>query len=167
MTDHPTETEKAWIVGFLDGEGLVTITRQIRKDRPSPAYRAYVNVCNTDKEVLGIYLKYYGGRIYQAHEKRRDLMGNKWADAYNWYCPISSTKPLLLDLGPYLRLKDRQASLVLEFIDKKKAFARGKRRGRGRSSPLTREEIEFRERLRNEVRLLNRKGKYAHAVGGG
>ena len=94
-------------------------------------------------------------------------MGKRWADAYHWYCPISSTEQLLLDLLPFLRLKTRQSSLVLEFIGKKKAFARGKRKGRGGSSPLTEEEIEFRERLRREVRLLNRKGKYARTEGGG
>lgn len=155
------------MAGFLDGEGLVTIVRQIRKDRPSPAYRAYVSICNTDREVLSIFPKVYGGRVYQMHEKRRDLMGKKWADAFTWYCPMSSTKQLLLDLLPYLRLKNRQANLVLEFIDNKKAFARGKRKGRGGSSPLTEEEIMFRERLRRQVRLLNRKGKYARTEGGG
>ncbi|HMD79185.1 MAG TPA: hypothetical protein VKF39_04290, partial [Nitrososphaerales archaeon] len=163
MANDPTETERAWMAGFLDGEGLVTIVRQIRRSRPSPAYRCYVCVCNTDREVLTIYLSYYGGAIYQIHEKRRDKLGKKWADAFNWYCPISSTKRLLLDLLPFLRLKKRQACLVIEFVDNKRAFARGKRKGRGGSSPLTKDEIAFRERLRRQVRLLNRKGKYARA----
>ena len=94
-------------------------------------------------------------------------MGNKWADAFTWYCPVASTKRLLLDLVPFLRLKGKQAQLVLEFIDNKNAFARGKRKGRGGSSPLTQKEIAFRERLRSQVRLLNRKGKYARSHGGG
>ena len=72
------------MAGFVDGEGLVTITKQVRKDRPSPAYRAYVSASNTDRDVLGIFLAYYGAKIYQMHEKRRDQMGNKWSDAFAW-----------------------------------------------------------------------------------
>jgi len=155
------------MAGFTDGEGLVTITRQIRKDRPSPAYRAYVSISNTHRDVLMIFLRCYGGGIYTIHEKRRDAMGKNWADAYCWYCPISSTKQFLLDVLPYLRLKSRQANIVLQFIDKKRAFARGKRTGRGGSSPLTEEEISFRERLRSQVRSLNRKGRFARIHGGG
>ena len=155
------------MAGFVDGEGNVTIVRQVRKSRPSPAFRAYVKVDNTDPRALPIFVKFYGGRIYLKNENRRDLMGNKWADAYTWQCPVSSTRRLLLDLLPYLRLKNRQAEIVLRFIDKKNAFARGKRKGRGGSSPLTAEEVEFRERLRSEVRLLNSKGKFARMQGGG
>ena len=155
------------MAGFVDGEGYVSITRQIRKNRPSPAYRAYVAVSNTDREVLTIFLRCYGGLLYQNHEKRRDVMGNMWSDAYTWYCPISSTKRLLLDLLPYLRIKQKQAMIVLEFIDNKKAFARGRRKGRGGSSPLLQEEILYRERLRRQVMLLNRKGKFARSNGGG
>jgi hypothetical protein len=153
--------------GFIDGEGHISINRQIRKDRPSPSYRAYVTVANTERESLIIFQEYYGGNIYLRRDKRRDKMGNKWADSYAWYCPISSTKRLLQDVLPYLRLKNRQANIVLEFIAKKNGFARGKRKGRGGSSPLTREEIGFRERLRREVRLMNRKGKFARNNGGG
>ena len=167
MASRPAETEKAWMAGFVDGEGLVTIMMQVRKNRPSPAYRACVTVTNTKREALTIFLTYYGGGIYQTHEKRRDRMGKNWADSYTWYCPVSSTKQLLQDLLPYLRLKNKQAILVLEFIGNKKAFARGKRMGRGGSSPLTKEEIAFRERLRRQVRLLNSKGKFARAEGGG
>jgi hypothetical protein len=155
------------MAGFLDGEGLITIVKQVRKNRPSPTYRAYVVVSNTRRKALLIYLRYYGGAIYQKHEKRRDLMGNKWADAYDWYCPISSTKQFLLEMRPFLRIKARQAKIVLEFIDKKRAFPRGKRKGRGGSSPLTQKEIAFRERLRRQVRLLNTKGKFARTQGGG
>jgi hypothetical protein len=155
------------MAGFLDGEGYVSIVRQIRKDRPSPTYRAYVAVSNTVKDSLTVFLRYYGGAIYQSHDKRTDAAGIRWADAFKWYCPISSTKRLLLDLLPYLKIKNRQAIIVLEFIENKKGFARGKRKGRGGSSPLTRDEVEFRERLRRQVRLLNSKGKLARSGGGG
>ena len=167
MGKKPTKTKRGWMAGFMDGEGLITIGKQIRRNRPSPAFRAYAGACNTNRRVLEIFPEYYGGKIYRVNEKRTDEMGGKWADQYQWYCPISSTKRFLLDILPYLRLKKKQAILVLEFIQNKKAFARGKRMGRGGSSPLTQEEIDFRERLRRRVRLLNKKGKYARSGGGG
>ena len=155
------------MAGFVDGEGTVTIVKQIRRNRPSPTYHAYARIDNTDKHSLSIFATYYGGKIYLKKEKRRDLMGNKWADAYTWQCPVSTTRRFLTDLLPFLRLKNKQAEIVLQFIDNKNAFARGKRKRRGGSSPLTQGEIEFRERLRREVRLLNRKGKFARTHGGG
>ena len=151
----------------MDGEGVVTIGKQIRKNRPSPTYRAFAGASNTSMGVLKIFPKYYGGKIYHINERRTDKAGEKWADQYQWYCPISSTRRFLLDILPYLRLKTRQANLVLEFIQNKNAFARGKRKGRGGSSPLTQQEIESRERLRRQVRLLNKKGKYARSGGDG
>ena len=155
------------MAGFVDGEGNISIVRQIRRDRPSPAYRAYLKISNTNLSVLGIFPRYYGGKIYLKREKRRDNMGIKWADAYDWQCPVSTTGQLLRDLLPFFRLKGKQARLVLEFIETKNAFARGKRSGRGGSSPLTEEEIAFREGLRRRVRLLNKKGKFARTEGGG
>lgn len=161
----PSETEAAWMAGFADGEGLITINRQVRKYRPSPAYRGYVAICNTHREVLTIYQRIYGGKICRKNEQRTDWNGLKWADAYTWYCPASSTKKFLLDVLPFLRLKGKQARIVLEFIVKKKAFARGKRVRRGGSSALTEDEIAFRERLRTRVRLLNSKGRFARSMG--
>lgn len=155
------------MAGFVDGEGLVTITRQLRKDRPSPAYRVYVTVCNTKPGVLSLFRECYGGAIYCINEHRKDWNGKNWADAYSWYCSITATKRFLTELLPYLRLKRPQAELVLQFISMKKSFARGKRRGRGGSSPLTEEEIVFREELRTKVRLLNSKGRFARSFGGG
>jgi hypothetical protein len=154
------------MAGFADGEGNISIVKQARINRPSPAFRAYVKIENTVRDSLLIFVRYYGGKIYLKKEKRRDANGIKWADAYSWQCPVSTTRRLLSELLPYLRLKNKQAELVIEFIDNKNAFARGKRKGRGGSSPLTQEEIAFRERLRSEVRMLNRKGKFARTNGG-
>lgn len=155
------------MAGFVDGEGQVTITRQARKNRPSPAYRAYVVVTNTKREVLLTFPEHHGGKIYRTSEQRRDWKGKKWADAYAWYCPMAGSRRFLMDLLPFLKLKGVQARIVLAFIDNKKAFARGKRVGRGGSSPLTGQEIAFRERLRTQVMVLNSKGKFARSQGGG
>ena len=149
------------MAGFVDGEGYLTIMKQVRKYRPSPAFRAYVAISNTNQDVLKLFLNEYGGKVYFHYEKRLDKQGLKWSDAFTWYCPVSSSKKFLEDVIPYLRLKRRQAELILDFIDNKNSFARGKRKGRGGSSPLTSEEISYREGLRRAVSQLNEKGRYA------
>lgn len=45
-------TELAWQAGMVDGEGTVTIERQIRKDRPSPAFRPMINITNTNRNLV-------------------------------------------------------------------------------------------------------------------
>jgi hypothetical protein len=120
------------MAGFIDGEGNISINRQVRKDRPSPAYRAYICVSNSDREVLEIFLKSYGGKIYCVSENRKSWYGKKWSDSYCWYCPISSSKRALLDMLPYLRLKGKQAQILLDFIQSKKAFSRKLRKRENR-----------------------------------
>lgn len=159
-----TETEKAWMAGFMDGEGCFTIGKQIRKNRPSPSYRVYITVANTDKTSLESFVKEYGGKIYNIHERRKDKKGVNWSDAHDWYCPISSSKRLLLDLLPFLRLKRQQSEIILQFLQKKHKF---KRRSLGQghgSSPLSPNEIACYENFRLQVHALNHKGIYARSL---
>lgn len=149
------------MAGFLDGEGHLNIVKQVRRCRSSPAYRPYVSVSNTHSEVLTCFMNEYGGAIYKRYENRKDKSGLKWSDAYTWYCPISSTKRLLLDSLNYFKLKRGQGELILEFLDKRRTFARRQRDGRFGSAGFSEEEIAFRERLRMQVRALNSKGFYA------
>ena len=153
-----SEPDKAWMAGFLDGEGHLNIARQTRKQRPSPAYRPFVTVSNTRREVLTVFLNEYGGAIYKHYENRKDKTGLNWSDAYTWYCPISSVRRLLLDTLDYYRLKRGQAELILEFLDKRRPFARRRRDGRFGSAPFSKEEIAFREGLRERIHALNTKG---------
>lgn len=160
-----SDTDKAWMAGFLDGEGCLTISKQVRKNRPSPAYRAAISVSNTDRRILQPFSKEYGGSIYNVHERRKDKRGLNWADAFDWCCPMSSSKRILSDLRPYLRLKSAQADIITDFIEKK--FPR-KSLGVGKgSSPLSGEEIAYRERLRVSVHSLNKKGQDSRRQGGG
>ncbi|MDA4134623.1 MAG: hypothetical protein OK441_03535 [Thaumarchaeota archaeon] len=111
--------------------------------------------------MLTHFLNEYGGAIYIHYEKRTDKTGVKWSDAYDWYCPISSTKRLLIDILDYLKLKRPQAELILEFLEKWKTFSRRERSGRFGSAGFTREEIEFREGCVRRAKALNSKGYFA------
>jgi hypothetical protein len=70
-----------WQAGVADGEGCLTIGRQIRKNRPSPAVSP-VGHDQQHPDVLVPFILMWGGRLYRSREHRRG-----WSDAYTWCCP--------------------------------------------------------------------------------
>lgn len=99
------QTDKAWMAGFIDGEGYIGIDKQIRKDRPSPTYRTAVKVSNTVIESLLFFKKRYGGTI------------SPGSGAYQWACPTMTRKKLVDDVLPFLVIKITQARLVLFYME--------------------------------------------------
>lgn len=161
-----SETDKAWMAGFVDGEGCITIARQSRIARPSDSIRVQITLSNTNRDVLGSFSEAYGGNVYNVHERRKDKNNVKWADAWDWHCPMFSNSQILTDLLPYLRLKHRQAELCLEYLatrtnTKLVRHVNGRIAG---STPLTDEEIDKREEYRIAVQSLNTKGRRARAL---
>lgn len=148
----------AWMAGIVDGEGTLTIARQLRPGRPSPAFRVVVNVANTDTRLLVPFKRYYGGNIYPRPERRKS---KRWKDSWTWHCPERYQRAFLLAVREFLRGKREQADILLDFIEHKRSFPR-KSLGQGKgSAPLGATEIGFRERVWNRVRLLNEKGAYS------
>lgn len=161
------ETDKAWMAGFIDGEGYLGITKQVRKGRPSPAYRAMITVSNTRKDALELFVGAYGSPIYGHREVRKGKDNVNWAEAYSWYCPMARSEELLMDVRPYLRVKNVQADFLLEFIRNKQAFERTCWPGQGGgSAPLSAVELAYRERIRIAVQELNTKGPRSRMVRG-
>lgn len=164
-----TNTDHAWQAGIVDGEGCITISRQIRKGRPSPAFRATINVSNTDRRIVDPFRAAWGGEIYQRKDQR---VHKRWQDSFTWHCPDAAVVAFLAAIKPFLRGKGEQADLVLEFIAAKKIFPRtfvgcgGKNSMRG-SLPLGAAEIKHRESFWNRARALNAKGQYARSLRGG
>jgi len=159
-----SKTELAWQGGIVDGEGTITIQKQIRKNRPSPAFRACVEVTNTDLRIILPFKYVWGGEYYQRPDKRKE---KDWKDSYTWHCLESKMAIFLKKMLPYLKAKQDQAKLILEFIKYKKSFKR-KSLGRGYgSAPLGQEEINFRQNLYDKIRILNSKGRFSRKQKGG
>jgi len=161
----PERDELLWQAGIVDGEGSITISRQERKDRVSPSFRAFVSVTNTNPNLVAPFVQRWGGKAYKTRDAREE---KKWADSYSWYCPQLKIESFLGAVRWFLRAKREQAEIVLEFYRTKKSFKRhhGSVLGRlGGSAPLGSAEIAHRERLKRQVQLLNSKGQVARRGG--
>lgn len=150
----------AWMAGFIDGEGCLTISKQIRKDRPSPAWRPLITIANTNKDSLELFQKTYGGTLRFNKEKRRSPTGVKWSDSWTWYCPQSAITKLLGDIKPYLIVKKLQADILIEFCKHLKTRNRqkGGRYKNGKfigSKPISEASAKYRDMARNKIQNLN------------
>ena len=106
-----TREERAYIAGFLDGEGTIALYSTIDYRTNKPLYRPCLHIYNTDKEVLTWIASKIGGNLNT--EKRQQL---EWKRKY--ILDISSIphiKQVLILLIPYLHIKRKQAEIVLEY----------------------------------------------------
>ena len=67
-----SEIQKAWLAGFIDGEGYIGITfqrnKETRKSSATPKYHPFLIIVNTNKNILDIIMDFIGdGRLYIAH----------------------------------------------------------------------------------------------------
>lgn len=147
------------MAGFVDGEGSLTIWKQIRTGRSSPAYRPMITIANTKKQTLEVFTSEYGGKIYRDNESGKGPRGSTWADSFDWYCPVASAERFLSEIKQYLVLKGEQAKILLAFLSVRDTIRTRPRTKHGWLSPLTGAEIEQREQLYLSSRRLNKKGK--------
>lgn len=136
-------TDRAYIAGFIDGEGCISIS-----DREGRYFQPRVTITNTDREILEWILSLYPGQ--NIAEKRRDNSKHKLAYAAVWSGAQAAV--LLEDVISFLRMKREQAYLVLELIESQRIEGRPGRNG------LPDDVIRFRRDLCDEAARLNRRG---------
>lgn len=115
-----TKTEKAWLAGFLDGEGSIWIYRQVLKDTKRLRYTAGVVITNTDiKTLQWIHTKLLGGSGDLSYWKpSKGHLGKKTIAKLRF--ETTAGKIILKELLPYLRVKKEHAKTVLELPDGRK-----------------------------------------------
>lgn len=127
--------ELAYIAGLFDGEGCVTFAR-CRKWH-------YVTslVTNTDRDILEYLQGLFGGNI-----SRLSLRKPGWKQGWSWRLTGSEAVEFLAAIQPWLKIKDRQATV---------AFAwNAVRPGPGRG-PIDEDSLVL---LRKQLAWLNTKG---------
>ena len=135
----------AWVAGFFDGEGYITIEKRITKDKDGenrvPYHSFKIGINHVAPEPIDEVVSILGGNVrYDAKVK-----GNR-KPRYSWTMPPQKSKEALIKMLPYLVNKKRAAILGLEFQDLME---------RGHKKTLTVEEVAERDVYRSTLQLLN------------
>lgn len=140
-----------YLAGFIDAEGSVLITRTRVRRYGTVQYRARLALSNTHQQTLFQIRRDCGGLIYRQRPKN-----SLWKDAYQLVWTEGMIPQVLSRVMPHLRIKQRQAEFLLEFISHvKRTVQRQNQRG-WISHP--KEVTEFREYLYQQMKRLNARG---------
>jgi len=102
-----TEVDKAYIAGFVDGEGCI----QLQKKRKPGRYCLRFRITQTDKAILD-WIKACTG---EGTVRRWSLQSERHRERYEWYCGGYKALCILHEIYPYLKLKKLQAEIAFEF----------------------------------------------------
>lgn len=114
-----TETEKAWLAGFWDGEGSITIFTHMEKNGREKICPT-IGVTNTHEGVIAHVVELLDrlGTSFSIQTRKRQE--DKFKDAYHVHTRnMAYIKVVLEALQPYLVCKKAQCSLVLRYVNKK------------------------------------------------
>lgn len=142
-----SDVDLAYIAGFFDGEGSITIHQNWRPSPrgKSPNHTLQVSIGNTDPSILIWLHANFGGSLVSRQSRPRHR------DVTQWTVRAASALPFLVAIRPFLRMKKRQADVAIEY-QKTKSM-----RGPIRVTP---EDIQWREAQRETLRQLN--GRNCH-----
>src|SRR3990167_11058591 len=106
----------AYLAGFVDGEGHISIYPYVRKDKgreDETYYKVNFKVANTDQKLIESFKASYGGWVYTQNKSLRHASHKT---LYTWSLDSKNAELVLQTIFPYLRVKRRQCELVLERI---------------------------------------------------
>ena len=114
-----TEVEKAWLAGFWDGEGSITIfthTEKNGREKICPT----ILVTNTNENVIAYIVTLLDRLGTSFSINKQEGRSDKHKDAYHVTTRnIQYIKTVLEAMLPYLVCKKPQAILVLRYVTKK------------------------------------------------
>lgn len=133
-----------YVAGLFDGEGWFQIDRSKRPDCKSPSFQAHARVCMRDREMIMGLRARYGGSVRQSGKAT-----DKHAAYWSWdVCGVEAAA-FAVTMQPLLRLKHRQAALVVSFQALK---------SENRNRPNSAERVAALTSFYVNMKDLNRKG---------
>jgi hypothetical protein len=135
----------AYLAGILDGEGSICISKTTPKGlAKSPWFAGSISVGMTSKQVVKTFKDKFGGSFSTS---KPNGLGDK--RIYRWMVISQNARLVAKTLLPFLKIKKRQASLLIKFIN----FM--DKNGRHGSRPNTLTETALRESFRKRMQKLN------------
>ena len=130
-----TETEKAYLAGFIDGEGCIMIHRGKQRNG-APRHQLRLDIAQANKNFIESLQKTMGlGAVSLVKRRSRNR-----APCYHWVLHDRQAEELLKAVRPYLRIKGDQADIAFKFLD-----------SRAPGHPLTETVISFRDECKRRL----------------
>ena len=162
-----SKLQSAYVAGFIDGEGYISLKIGHRKESKYTFYTPIVKIASVEESIISWLKDSFGGwyskRIAKEETNHRDL--------YYWTLTGRNLKPFLQAICPYLKIKKKQCELVLRKIKIQETMS-DELPYREISQINTQREskrlsnLAYRDEKRNEIkeiyeelRKLNKKGK--------
>jgi len=152
---NPTTEQIAYLAGVMDSDGCISISKAIKTSKLSnrivnPRYVLRITVTNTSMDLMWWLDENFGGG---RRPKKRSKMIHK--PTFDWIYDNGKAIEILELVRPYLVVKQRQADLGIEFIERWE-YCKG---GQGSQTPA--HEVQRREKCWQIMRLLNQLGDTA------
>lgn len=109
-------TDAAYFAGFVDGEGTISLARTKRREgRVGYRFRPYFSVANCNVDVL-IWLREACGNGAVVRKFSTSRHSPMRRESFGLTLGAGQMRAVLPVIRPYLRIKKRQAELLLEFL---------------------------------------------------
>jgi hypothetical protein len=144
----------AYAAGFLDGEGFIGISRSVPKPEwhnraRTTRYEPSVVIVNTSHSVLMWFHETFGGNLASRTSQKAGATGPR-KDQWKWTVGNRMAADFLKAVAPYLKVKQRQAELVVAFVETKTPTVK-----KPRYLQVTPEELAWREDMFQQLVALN------------
>jgi hypothetical protein len=144
------DTDLAWLAGFWDGEGSITIFTHIEKNGVRKI-RPTIGLTNTDENVMAHAISILDALGTSCNIQMKKSNNPKHKDAYQLTSMnMKYIQIILTAILPYLVCKKAQATLVLRYVTKKLQYIE-----KGQRPPYDDEDVQ----MQVEVQAMNKRGK--------
>ena len=141
-----TPEELAYVSGFFDAEGCISIAKNQGKRNISPSYELYASLSCTDKSIIEWLNLTFGGSITD-RTHHAYIAKNGYSPAWNWRLGTNEARDFLVLLLPYLKIKHIQAAIGIESQDYKKSHKLMLRSSQGRQQEILARHEEYYQHL--------------------
>ena len=145
-----SEVDKSYIAGFINGEGCISITKRTDKEYLcGHSFISNLRVVNTNLSILEWLKNKTGVGVIL----KSNIILPRCKDRYEWKVATLQAVNVCRTILPFLKIKNRQVEILIEFQKLKDENKQNGTRG------VPPERWQKQEILRNEIHLLNKKGK--------